>query len=199
MSSSLAKKTNITTCMIWYLRVEIFLVQYKMEDVEEALSTGNTRDLIILLRDIEEPDDFRILINQALDLQDFTSLWYIMEIGSRYDEDLDSYLLEQCGLNGQTLPCVFLQNRDNAISVLQDAVRDGDEDALLFALDLLYSPLDPTAFVGYSSQDYERTLAQSRLLDRQVENILQQASPTFFNRIFPLLPERLRVNLIMSS
>ena len=170
-----------------------------MEDAEEALLTGNTLEIIRNLRDVEEPDDFRFLVDQALDLQDFTSLWYIMEIGSRYDEDLDSYLLERCGTNGQTLPCTFLQNRDNAIVVLEDAVINGDEDALLYALDLLYAPLDPTAFPGYSSQEYERSLVQSRLIDQEVENILLQASPSFFNRIFTSLPERLRVNLIMAS
>ena len=170
-----------------------------MDDVEEALLTGNTLDIIRNLRDVEEPEDFRVLVDQALDLQDFTALWYIMEIGIRYDDDLDSYLLERCGTNGQTLPCTFLQNRDNAMSVLRDAVVNGDEDALLFALDLLYSPLDPSAFPGYSTQDYERTLAQSRLIDREVEDILIQATPTFLDRIFPLIPERLRVNLIMSS
>ncbi len=170
-----------------------------MEDVEEALSTGNTLGIIRNLRDVEEPDDFRVLVDQALDLQDFTALWYIMEIASRYDEDIDSYLLERCGTNGQTLPCTFLENRDNAMVVLQDAVVNGDEDTLLFALDLLYSPLDPTAFSGYSSQDYERTIAQARLLDHQVENILMQASPSFLERVFPLLPERLRVNLILAA
>lgn len=170
-----------------------------MEDAEEALATGNTLELISNLRDVEEPDDFRALVDQALDLQDFNALWYITEIGNRYDEDLDTYLLERCGTNGQTLPCTFLQNRDNAMSVLQEAVVNGDEDALLFALDLLYAPVDPSAFPGYSTQDYERTLAQSRLLDQQVEKILLQASPSFLERIFSLLPERLRVNLILSS
>ena len=169
-----------------------------MDDVEDALLTGNSLELIRHLRDVEEPEDFRLLVDEALNLEDFSALWYIIEIGSRYDEDLDNYILEKCGTNGQTIPCDFFQNRDNAMTVLENAVLTGDEDLLLYAIDLLYSPLDPINFSGYSTQDYERSIAQSRLLDQEVEDILQQASPSFLKRVFSLLPERLRVNLILA-
>jgi hypothetical protein len=168
-----------------------------MEDAEEALLVGNSIDLITHLRDIDKVEDFRSLINQAIDLGDFNALWYIAEVGSYYDENIDSYILNQCGINGQTIPCIFLQSRGDPMMVLEDAVINGDEDSLLYAIDLLYNPVNPSNFIGYSSQEYKRILVRSHNIDRRVEEILLQASPSFLKRIFSRLPRRLQVNLHM--
>lgn len=163
-----------------------------MEDAEEALLNGNPHALITHIKDIEEIEDFRFLVDLCLKLQDFAALWFIMEVGSRYDEELDSYLFGRCGTSGQTLPCDFLQKRNNSIDTLKIAVLHGDEDLLFYALDILYSPLDPTTLEGYSSRDYKRMLNRSQDLDRIIEKILLQGSPSFLKSVFPFLTLHLR-------
>lgn len=165
-----------------------------MEDVIDALSNEQVKDVILTLRDISEPEDYRYLIKTALDLEDTNALWYLLEVGSRYDDELEDYFLEQCGFNGQTLPCSLYPRRD-PLRTLEEAVRTGNKELSLYSLDLLSSPLNPEDYRGYSSQDYQHVIDKSQQLNDEIEAILLNAQPGFLESIFDDLPKTLQVRL----
>lgn len=165
-----------------------------MEDIIDALSNEQVKDVILALRDVTEPDEFRYLINVALNLEDINALWYFLEVGSKYDDELEDYFLEQCGLNGQTIPCGLYPLR-NPLLMFEEAVQTGNKELFLYSLDLLSSPLNAEDYRGYSSQDYQRIIDKSQQLNDDIEIILRTAQPSFLEDIFVDLPKTLQVRL----
>lgn len=166
-------------------------------DVEEALLTGNPLELIQGLNDLITIDDFHVMVDLAINLQDTDALWYIAEVGSNVDPNIDQYIMEQCGSQGQTPSCNFLSQRGNPLETLEYAIATAKTNLTLYAVYLLYAPLKPENFATYSSREYQRSIDESNRINREVERLLSEASPSYYREIFALLPKRLQTNLIL--
>lgn len=166
-----------------------------MELAIDAIRQDRPLDLIDTITEIQEPTDIRILIDETLRVQDYDTLWYIIESRSGYDQDLDEYLLTRCGKEGQSLPCSYFQHRENPIEALRLAIDVGDLHLFVYALDLSWTPIIPGNLVGYTSEDYRRAKEIHQDNKEEILSILQEATPTFRDLIFRYLPNELQINL----
>jgi hypothetical protein len=166
-------------------------------DLADALLSGNPNLIISSVEELEDEEDFQEALSLALSLGDYNTLWYLLEMGSLYSDNLDEFLLKQCGKEGQSLPCDLLQNMDNPEGALKRAIQEADESLALYAINLLYSPIETKLLSGYSSQDYNRAQEYSREVELYVEETLLEATPSFLDLLFPSLPKRLQSNLLL--
>lgn len=169
-----------------------------MDEAEEGIKVGNVTQLIANIDDITEPNDIRSLVSTAVEMDDDDALWYIIEKRWQYDDNLGTYLIQECGNNGRRFPCLVLQDVGNPLQVLRRGVENGNQDLVLYAVDILYSPINPQAFESYSTQDFNRALQISRNNEEQGRDIILEATPSFLQKIFPFLPKRLQANLLLS-
>ena len=168
-----------------------------MEDLEEAIQRGDTKKVIDRIQYIESADDFYTLIDLALELGDMSTLWYIMEIGDRYVDDLDDYLLSKCPPVIGGLACDFFDQREKPFFVLQRAIRMADRASLLYALNLLYTSIRPDYFQGYDTLSYQRLLDHNNLLRTEIKEELLEAEPSFLKEVFSDLPRDLQASLLL--
>ncbi len=172
-----------------------------MEDAQDAITKGNSRQLVEAVRTfIPSQDDLKSLIDTALNFSDYDAIWYLLEIASRENiTNLSKYVMNKCGTVGERFPCQVVSRLNDPFGVLQEAVNNANTDLVLYSIDILYSSLDPTFFVGYDTNDYMETEEIAKEIDRRVEAILMGATPAYFSSLFGLLPNRLRTNLILAS
>ena len=104
-----------------------------MDIAEEALLLGMPVSLVNEIREQELGDgDIKSLIRTCLEINDYDSLWYLIEISN-----LDAYMIQTCRSKRHALPCQVLGRRDNLIGSLEEGVMKNNYPLTVYSLDLI--------------------------------------------------------------
>lgn len=104
-----------------------------MDIAEEALLLGLPVSLVNEIKEQEiGNDDIRSLIITCLEINDYDSLWYLIEISN-----LDGYMIQTCRSKGHALPCQVLGRRDDLMGSLEEGLVKNNYPLTVYSLDLI--------------------------------------------------------------